>query len=149
PNEVDPARVGTAAVVVGEVRLGVDRAVGLSCDEVEASDAAVGDKRRLPETGRAQAVRIDSRIDVGAALAIDRILVGHHDLARGTDGRVAVVTVAGTGDVLRGAESPEPAEPGDGRPKRLNLLSRRTRVTDPDAVRADRDRRLVAVRRNV
>ena len=45
--------MGAAAPIPGEIRLRVDRAVRLSCDEVEPSDMAVYDQGRLAEPGRA------------------------------------------------------------------------------------------------
>ena len=87
----------------------------------------------------AQTVRIDRRVDVGSALAVVRVLVGDHHLAGRPDGGVAVVAVPGAGDVLGDTETPELPETGDSRSECLDLLSRRARVADPDAVRPDCD----------
>src|SRR5207248_7428472 len=126
------------------VRLRVDRAIRLGPDEVEPSDMAVCDHGRLSEPGRAEAVRVNGRVDIRSALAIRRILVGHHHLAGRPYRGVAVVAVAGPGNVLGRAEASELAEPGHWCPECLNLVSGGAREADPNAVRPDRDRRLVA-----
>src|SRR5207248_8588475 len=124
---------------------GVERRIGLRGDEVKPADMAVRGEATRTESGRTQAVRVDGRLDVRSALAVHRILVGHHHLTGRADGSVAVIAVAmGAGNVLGRTEASELAEPGDVCPECLNLLSGRGRVADPNAVRAICDRWLVA-----
>ena len=74
---------------------------------LDIEGAAVG-AGHYESIGRASGtIRVDGRIDVRPALAVRRILVGHHHLAGRPHHGVAVVAVTGAGNVLRRGEAPE------------------------------------------
>ena len=82
--------------VPGQVRLRVDRALGLRGDVVETADVGRGDDGRGSEPGGAEAVRILRNVDGGGPFAAGRVLVDHLDLSVGPDRDVAVVALRPT-----------------------------------------------------
>src|SRR5204863_9992441 len=122
PDQVNAAGVGASTPVPRQIRLGVDRAIGLRRDEVETADVAMGGEHRLREARRTESVRVDGRVDVCSTLTVHRVLIRHHHLADGTDGGVAVISIAGTRDLLGCGEAAETAEAGDACSECLDLF---------------------------
>ena len=107
---------GAAAPIPGQVRLGVDRAVRLSRDVVEAADVLWGRHRGALKPAGSEAVGVDRRVDVGAGLAALLVLVGDHHLAVRADRGVAVAAAPSGGNGLGRAEGPELPSPVTGAP---------------------------------
>ena len=101
--------------VPGQADLGVDGAIRLCRDEVEAADMGGGDEGAIPEPGRANAVRVHVDEDLTAALPGLGQATGLHHLAEGTDRNVAVGTVVRPGDHLDRDERANRARPSDRR----------------------------------
>src|SRR5438552_2946061 len=70
PDQVNAAGVGASTPVPREIRLGVDRAIGLRRDEVETADVAMGGEDRLRKARRTKAVWIDGGVDVRSTLTV-------------------------------------------------------------------------------
>src|SRR5207245_10585185 len=67
-DEVDAAAVRSAGPVPRQPRLGVDRAIRLGRDEVEAADVRVGDEDAIAEAGRRETGRIEAHEELAATM---------------------------------------------------------------------------------
>ena len=140
-DEIDPPGMRAAGPVPGEPRLGVDGAVGLRRDEVEAADVRGRGENSVAEAERAEPVRVDAREELAAALAALGERADLHHLAARADRDVAVGAVVRARDDLAGEEGADLPEPGDGRAGREH---RPAGVDDhPHLSLRRRDRRLV------
>src|SRR6476659_10423201 len=150
PHEVGPPSVCAAAPVPGQIGFGVDRPIWLSRDGVEPAYGAVCDEDRRVEAGPAEAVGVHRREDVGSTLSTFVLLVRHHHLTARPDGGIAVIPVpTRVGNVLGRSEAAVLAEPRARGSERVDLLPRGGRIADPDAIRSNGDRRLIAAGRDV